>query len=91
MITEGINLFLNMLFAFNHELPPDYKWKIFCTKELTIKPEKFEERISDVLMVKEMTIFELERRMKSFLGLWKEMIPRIEEGIKMSYEVEVRG
>lgn len=87
MINEGINYFFRALFAYNNELEADFKWRIYCIEKFKNKPEMFIERIKQVMEIKEISIDEIERRRKTFMGIWNEFLPRIEVELNMKYDV----
>lgn len=86
MFNEGINHFLAALYAFNGELVPDHKWLIHCAAGLASAPGGFREGLSETMRLGDVSERELERRRNAFLGLWRELLPMIEDEVKMKYE-----
>ena len=85
MFNEGINHYFQAIFAYNHELVADFKWRIFCANNLPIKPKDFEKRITDIIEMHNNSLQELERRRAVFLSLWNDTIPLIEKEVGMQY------
>lgn len=85
MINEGINQYLNALFALNNELVADHKWKIYCALQLHEKPEIFESKLSELMQMNGNTIDDVERRRLVFLDIWKNTLTKIEKEVGMKY------
>ncbi|MCD1656109.1 hypothetical protein K7J14_15520 [Treponema zuelzerae] len=84
--SEGLTHFFNALFALNNELVPDYKWRIFCSKQLETLPPNYSEDISNIQIVHSITVEEIERRKKVFFNMWNSILPKIEDKLGMKYE-----
>jgi hypothetical protein len=86
MVDEGLNHFFNMLFAYNHQLVADIKWRYYCVERLPLLPSHFQDRIKDVMMLRLFSIEELERRKAAFMEMWREMLPVVEQEVQLSYD-----
>lgn len=86
MIEEGLRHFFNVLFAINNQLVPDAKWRYFCAEKLSLLPVDYQERIRETMMIQSFSDAELERRKEAFMGMWQEMLPKVEQKVQMSYD-----
>jgi predicted nucleotidyltransferase len=86
MISQGLNYFYEMLFGVNNELVADMKWRYYCVEQLERLPPRFRERVQETMMLNEISVEELERRKRAFMGMWEEMRPVIEAEVQMTYE-----
>lgn len=89
MFNEGINHLLSAIYIYNNQLVADYKWRLYCLRGLKYTPKSFLSNLEDLLTVKEISEKELERRRETFLRIWKEMLPLIEDELSLKYEVFV--
>ncbi len=85
MIDQGLNYFYDMLFGLNNELVADMKWRYYCVEQLERLPQAYRERIKETMILHEITVEELERRKRAFMGMWEEMRPVIEAEVHMTY------
>lgn len=85
MIAEGLNHFFNAIFAFNNEMPPDYKWRFFCSKQLENIPTTYEECMIETIKIEKMDLNDLTRRKNAFMKIWNQMLPSIETYLGMQY------
>lgn len=83
---EGLNHFLTALYALNHELVPDHKWRVYGLRSLTRVPGDLTSRLSRVMEVREPSADDVVRRIQAFLSLWSETLPWIEEAVGMPYD-----
>jgi hypothetical protein len=79
MFDQGLNYFFELLFAINYELVADMKWRYYCVEKLPKLPLNFQERIKEVLLLKEYSIEEIDRRQGAFMELWQQMVPLVEQ------------
>jgi hypothetical protein len=86
MFDQGLNYFFDLLFAINNQLIADMKWRYYCVERLTWLPLKFHECIQEVMLLNAFTLAELERRRQAFMGLWQQVVPLVEEELKMPYD-----
>ena len=86
MVNEGMNFFMDMLFALNDQLVPDTKWKYYCAEKLEQLPPNFREGMQEVMTLHDFSVDELERRRRSFMKMWETMKPVIEQKVHLSYE-----
>jgi hypothetical protein len=86
MFHEGLNHFYNMLYGLNSALVPSEKWKAFYAEKLKILPDRFTEKLSDVLLTLEISEAELRRRIDAFDRIWKPMVALVEIEVGMKYE-----
>jgi hypothetical protein len=85
MFAEGLSQFFEGLFALNHQLVPATKWRTYCVERLKLLPPNFHERIQEVLLVKAISIEEIERRKQAFMEMWQSILPLVEQEIHMPY------
>ena len=83
---EGLTHFFNALFALNNELVPDYKWRIFCSKQLDILPPNYSEDICNIQIVHSITVEEIERRKKAFMNMWNAILPKVEDELGLKFD-----
>ncbi len=86
MFDQGLIYFFDMLFGLNNELVADMKWRYYCAEQLERLPRNFQERIKDIMILSSFTEDELERRKGSFMEMWREMQPIVEEEVHMTFE-----
>jgi hypothetical protein len=86
MFDQGLNYFFGMLFALNNQLTADMKWRYYCTEQLERLPHNYPERIKDTMILHSFSLEELERRQKAFMELWREMLPIVENEVRMSFD-----
>jgi hypothetical protein len=86
MFDQGLNYFFDMLFAINDQLVADMKWRYYCVERLTRLPRNFHERIKEVMLLHAFTVEEIERRQRAFMEMWQEMVPPVEQEVKMAYD-----
>jgi hypothetical protein len=86
MFDQGLTYFFDMLFGLNDELVADMKWRYFCVEQLERLPHNFQERIKDIMILHSISMEELERRQNTFMDMWAEMKPVIEEEVQMTFD-----
>jgi hypothetical protein len=86
MFSQGLNYFLEMLFALNNQLVADVKWRYYCAERLKRLPSEFRERIKATMMLNAISMEELERRRAAFMEMWREMVPVVEKEVQLSYD-----
>ena len=86
MFSEGLNQFYAMLFSLNNQLTADHKWRLFYAEQLTNLPKDFESAIGNVMRVQALDEAEIVRRRDAFMGMWEEMLPKIENETGMKYQ-----
>jgi hypothetical protein len=85
MFNQGLNYFFEMLFAINDQLVADMKWRYYCAERLPRLPEHFRETIQEVMTLRDFTVSEIERRKNTFMVMWRQMLPMVEQEVKLSY------
>jgi hypothetical protein len=89
MFFQGLNYFFDLLFALNDQLVADMKWRYYCAEKLERLPAHFRERFQQVMLLREFTLEELERRQAAFMEMWRELLPAVEQEVGLSYaEIE---
>ena len=83
---KGLSHFFNAIFSFNNELIPDYKWKLNIIKQMNILPKNFNKKLEEVLLTKEISEEEVERKRKAFMFLWKDFLPLVEKEVGLSFK-----
>jgi Domain of unknown function (DUF4037) len=72
-LNRGISALSTLLFIANEEYPPYDKWLINHSYSLARKPRKWRSRLESILIVREITIKEAERRRLEFMKLYSEI------------------
>jgi hypothetical protein len=85
MFAQGLIYFFDLLFGINNELVADMKWRYYCVEKLPRLPLKFHDRIKDVLLLNAFTVKEIDRRQRAFMELWQQMVPLVEQEVKIPY------
>jgi hypothetical protein len=89
MFFQGLNYFFDLLFALNNQLVADMKWRYYCAEKLRRLPGHFQGQIKEILLLREFSQEELERRQTAFMEMWREMLPIVEQEVGLSYaEIE---
>jgi len=86
MFAQGLNYFLDMLFALNNQLVADMKWRYYCAERLEQLPANFQERIKETMLLNAFSLEELERRQGAFMEMWRELLPIVEQELQMPYD-----
>jgi hypothetical protein len=86
MFFQGLNYFFDLLFALNDQLVADMKWRYYCAEKLERLPAHFQERIQEILLLREFSLEELERRKAAFMEMWRELLPVVEREVGLSYK-----
>ncbi|MBI4174578.1 MAG: nucleotidyltransferase domain-containing protein [Candidatus Aenigmarchaeota archaeon] len=84
MFDKGMQFFYQALFAYNNRLVPYEKWRLNYARKLPWLPERFDENVGEVYLVKSLTPKELGRRTKAFMRMWEQLAPRAEKETRMS-------
>lgn len=74
-----IDIFLDMLFAYNLCLVPDEKWKLNVVYSLPKLPNNLKRRLGQVLKTRELNAREFERRFRVFRGIYCDLIEMMEK------------
>ncbi len=85
-INLGLAMLLQTLFALNKQFIPSPHWRIWFARKLKWKPKDFDEKIREIILVKEFTLEELKRRQKALLYLWKRIKPKVEKEVGEKWE-----
>ncbi len=86
MFGIGLDRFFEALFAVNDELVPADKWRYYCAEQLPWLPSRFRERMQDVMLVKALSLEEIERRKQAFMPLWQEVLPLVEKELQIPFK-----
>jgi hypothetical protein len=78
VINCGMDLLLDMLYAFNRRFIPDDRWKLCNSYKLKWLPADYKEKMKDLLLVKSMNEKDFERRYRIFRALLKASIDKFE-------------
>lgn len=85
MFARGLDYFFDLLFGINNELVADMKWRYYCVEKLPRLPLNFHEQIKEILRLNDFTIEEMDRRQLAFMELWQQMVPLVEQEVKLPY------
>lgn len=72
LVNSGIYGLIGLVFLANDEYPPFEKWALNYSYSLKWLPKDWKKRISEILLTKEITIKEAERRHRLFIELYKD-------------------
>jgi hypothetical protein len=72
LINLGVSSLIGMIFVANEEYPPYQKWALNYSYSLQWLPKNWKERISKVLLSKELTLNEVKKRHRVFVRLYKD-------------------
>ena len=73
------------LFMLNNRLLPGSKWRIYLVQRLEWLPEEFNEKLREVLLIKDFSIKELERRRSALNYIWRQILPKAEKEVGMKF------
>ena len=90
MFGQGVNFFFDMLSGLNNQLVADMKWRYYCVEQFERLPQRFPERMQEIMMLHAVTLEELDRRQAVFMAMWREMQPVVEAEVKMSFDEMVQ-
>lgn len=77
LINKAISGLVKMVFLANNEYPPVEKWALNYSYSLKWLPNKWKERISNIIVIKDVTMDEVKRRHNKFVSLYKECWEKI--------------
>jgi len=77
-IDYSLDLTIRILFALNREFLPSPKWRIFYSHTLKWLPKGYGKLLKETMLVHELSLSELERRLNALRELWCGILPRIE-------------
>jgi hypothetical protein len=72
LINKAVSSLIEMVFLINDEYPPHDKWALNYSYSLKWLPKDWKKRISEIIITKEISIKEAERRHKLFVDLYKD-------------------
>ena len=76
---------LKAIFALNNELLPNKKWRIYQVQRLKWLPKKFNEKLKEIMLMKNNSVKEIQRRRNALNYIWKQMLPIAEKEIGMKF------
>jgi hypothetical protein len=77
LINYGVSSLIGMIFVANEEYPPHQKWALNYSYSLQWLPKNWKDRISRVLLPKELTLNEVKKRHRVFVRLYKDCKEKI--------------
>ena len=77
LISYGVSSLIGMVFLANEEYPPYKKWALNYSYSLQWLPTNWKDRISRVLLTKELTLNEAKKRHRVFVRLYKDCKEKI--------------
>ncbi|MFX1315799.1 MAG: DUF4037 domain-containing protein [Promethearchaeota archaeon] len=72
LISKAVSGLIGMVFLVNDEYPPHDKWALNYSYSLNWLPKDWKKRISEILLTKEISINEAQRRHKLLVNLYKD-------------------
>jgi predicted nucleotidyltransferase len=82
----ALEYLMKALFGLNNQLLPDEKWLMYQVQRLSFVPERFNEKLKEIILVKDLSRRELQRRRNALNYLWKQMLPRAEKEVGMKFD-----
>jgi len=77
LINYGVSSLIGMIFLANEEYPPHQKWALNYSYSLQWLPKNWKDRISKVLLPKDLTLNEVKKRHRVFVRLYKDCKEKI--------------
>lgn len=77
-LSYAVDLLLKTLFALNREFLPAPKWRVFCSYELKWLPSNYKELIEKAVLIKDLSVRDLNRRLKIIRKIWRNILPKVE-------------
>lgn len=72
LINKAVHSLIGMVFLANDEYPPYDKWALNYSYSLNWLPRNWKQRMSEIILTKEISIKEAERRHELFVNLYKD-------------------
>jgi len=85
-INIALEYLMKALFGLNNQLLPDEKWRIYQGQRLKWLPKRFKEKLKEIILIKDISIKELQRRRNALNYLWKQMLPKAEKEVGMKFD-----
>ncbi|KYH36999.1 MAG: hypothetical protein AYL29_009240 [Candidatus Bathyarchaeota archaeon B24] len=85
-INLALEYLMKALFGLNNQLLPSEKWLMYLVQRLKWLPRGFNEKLKEILLIREFSIKELQRRRNALNYLWKQMLPRAEKEVGMRFD-----
>jgi predicted nucleotidyltransferase len=85
-INLALEYFMKAIFGLNNELLPDEKWLMYEVRRLKWLPEGFNEKLKEIILIKDISIKELRRRRNALNRLWKQVLPKAEKKVGMKFD-----
>lgn len=82
-LNYAIDLLLKTVFALNKEFLPPPKWRVFHFRNLKWIPSNYG-LLEDTIKVKELTVEDLNRRLKSLREIWQVILVKVQEETGLS-------
>jgi len=73
------------LFMLNNELLPGGKWRFYMVQRLKWLPRGFNEKLREILLLRDFSVRELERRRSALNHLWRQVLLRAEKEVGMKF------
>ncbi len=74
-----LDMYLDMLFAYNRQFIPDEKWKLHESRKLEWLPKDFDRRINETIQIKSFTKEDFSRRLKPYKAMYDETVGAVED------------
>ncbi|HDH91700.1 MAG TPA: DUF4037 domain-containing protein [Candidatus Aenigmarchaeota archaeon] len=85
-ISLALEYLMRALFGLNNQLLPAKKWLIYQVQRLKWLPKGFNEKLKEIMLVKDFSVKELKRRRNALIYLWEQMLPRAEKEVGMKFD-----
>jgi len=85
-LNYSVDLVIRLLFALNREFLPAPKWRVFNSSGLNRLPKNYRVLLQEAIIVRSVSVGDLERRMKAIRLLWREIVHDIEKDAGLTLE-----
>lgn len=85
-INLALEYFMKAVFGLNNQLLPDEKWLMHEVRRLKWLPEGFNEKLREIVLIKTISIKELQRRRNALKHLWRQALPKAEKEVGMKFD-----
>lgn len=85
-IDIALKYLMEAIFGLNKQLLPGEKWIMYQVKKLKWLPKRFNEKLKEIILVKEISTKELKKRRNALIFLWEQMLTRAEKEVGMKFD-----
>jgi hypothetical protein len=86
-LNYGVDLLVRVIFALNKEFLPAPKWRLFYSYRLKWLPKDYRRLVEEATKIKNLSVKEVNRRLKVIRRIWRQVLPKIEEETELTPEL----